>query len=219
MRFIGQITRSFLSPKLMAVVVFVLGSHAMATSSSSSRGTPNTPTKGLDRKTSHPSIQEWALMIANWKEESYLSRSDGVDYKIKTQNSVVRINYLRTLRNKNFYTRVGLLAGQSANSGLIEATPYFQRSVFVGGIEAFIGKRFFIGKEAEFSFSLGGIYRQIQHTPPTGPYKFSTASRLRPLVFVDLRWELSPSFSWVQSLGTSGTTDDTFWSSGIGFNL
>lgn len=171
-----------------------------------------------EKKANRRSQKQVHAMVATWREESLLTRSDGLEYKLNTLNTVGRIGLTHYLSNAKYYLRYGLVLGHSENGSAVDTFDYFQRSVLLVGAEAAIGIPFFLSPGVEMNFSLGGIYRTIKHSLPSSEYKIVTQSRFIPLISLEYLWRLSQSVYWRQAVGTQGKLGDTYWSGGFGYD-
>ena len=178
---------------------------------------PATNGKTIKRSSTMPSSKQWTFMLSNWKEISTLLRNDGLSYEIKTLNTAFATSFQRPIGRSSFFTRSGLVVGKSMNRDRNNDLSYFQGSVLLMGLELALGYDVFESQTTSIGFSLGGLYRSIQHAVPASAYRFSTGNRFLPLATLDLCWDLSPQWQWVQRVGTSGSLDDTYWSLGFGY--
>lgn len=159
------------------------------------------------------------FMVGSFREVSDLVRtSDDTLFKINTLNTVGRIGLTHYLGRAKYFLRYGVLLGQSANASATTQFAYFQRSVFLAGVDGALGLPLFLGKGVELSATAGGLLRYIQHTAPSGDYEFKTQIRFLPQLTLEYLWRLSTRIYWKQGVGTQGTDKDTYWTAGFGFD-
>jgi hypothetical protein len=171
-----------------------------------------------EKAKSRRSTRHAIAMIGTWREVSVLRRSDGVEYKINTLNSVGRLGSVQYHKNGRFLSRYAVMLGHSENDGTVESMRYFQRSVLFAGVEGALGLPIFLSPGVELSLVLGGLLRSISHSVPSSDYKFKTAVRVLPILSLEYMWRLSSTIYWHQGVGTQGQLHDTFWSAGFGLD-
>ncbi len=173
---------------------------------------------GEQTKVNRRSQNQWYATVATWRESSIITRSDGVENKLNTLNTVGRFGLTNYFGGGKYYLRYGLLLGHSENGSAVDAFLYFQRSVLLTGAEAALGIPFYLSPGVEMNLSLGGIYRTINHSVPSSEYKVTTKARFIPMIALEYLWRLTQSVYWRQSVGTQGKAGDTLWSAGFGYD-
>lgn len=162
---------------------------------------------------------KWFAGITSWREQSLMKHQTGREIRINTLNVSGRFGHSFHFYKNLFPVNLGILLGHSENMNADVDFNYFQRAVFMWGLDMSIGVPVYLNEGGELGFALGGIFRHINHSVPTAEYKFSTNDRFVPTLSMYMNWELYRDFFWQQTLGTGAKQGETFWLMGLALEI